>query len=327
MQRLEAALGPALAFDPPDRDGLGEALQPLRAEIAQLEQPPTRRRVAWLITTLPGAASACSRAARFGVSPTTASSCAAPSPIRSPTTTRPVAMPTRAASGSPAGGSAGRPPRPGEPGPDRPLGLVLVRPRPAEIGEHAVAHVLGDVAAERSILGAGVLIGADHVRACPRDRAGPRARSSRPGRRTAPSAAAARLRGSSVAARSARRRRGAACRLAARAAIALSSFLRWPSGTPSFSRSASVSSGSTSIDRVGLGTPARTAPAPFPQPGRDVHRCPSRVVSRGKAAVRSAATVPSRPPSPMMLGPVRRASTAGVHDQPIEPPMAGPLAA
>ena len=35
-----------------------------------------------------------------------------------------------------------------EPGPHRPLGVVLVRPRPAEIGEHAVAHVLGDVALE-----------------------------------------------------------------------------------------------------------------------------------------------------------------------------------
>ena len=78
---------------------------------ASSNSPPTSRRVAWLITTLPGAASACSRAARFGVSPTTACSCAAPSPIRSPTTTSPVAMPTRAASGSPAGRlELGRPP-------------------------------------------------------------------------------------------------------------------------------------------------------------------------------------------------------------------------
>ena len=54
-------------------------------------------------TTVPGSASACRRAARLGVSPTTASSCAAPSPTRSPTTTSPVAIPTRAASGSPPG--------------------------------------------------------------------------------------------------------------------------------------------------------------------------------------------------------------------------------
>ena len=43
-----------------------------------------------------------SRAARFGVSPTTPRSCASPEPRRSPTTTIPVAMPTRTCSGSPA---------------------------------------------------------------------------------------------------------------------------------------------------------------------------------------------------------------------------------
>ncbi len=35
-----------------------------------------------------------------------------------------------------------------QPGAHRPLGIVLVRLRPAEVGEHAVAHVLGDVAVE-----------------------------------------------------------------------------------------------------------------------------------------------------------------------------------
>ena len=38
----------------------------------------------------------------FGVSPTTAASCAAPWPIRSPTTTTPVAMPARAANAWPS---------------------------------------------------------------------------------------------------------------------------------------------------------------------------------------------------------------------------------
>ena len=33
-----------------------------------------------------------------------------------------------------------------EPSSHRPLGVVLVRLRPAEVGEHAVAHVLGDMA-------------------------------------------------------------------------------------------------------------------------------------------------------------------------------------
>ena len=46
VQRLEAALGAALAFDPPGGERLGEALEALRAEIGQLEQPadqPARR--------------------------------------------------------------------------------------------------------------------------------------------------------------------------------------------------------------------------------------------------------------------------------------------
>ena len=74
-------------------------------------------------------------------------------------------MPTRAASGSPAGVSSPRQRLDQrEPGPDRPLGLVLVRLRPAEIGEHAVAHVLGDVTRPAlDHLGAAFLIGADHL--------------------------------------------------------------------------------------------------------------------------------------------------------------------
>ena len=78
--------------------------------------------------------------------------------------TRPVAMPTRAASGSPAGVvTAGQRLGQRQPGADRPLGLVLVRLRPAEVGEHAIAHVLGDVAAPAlDHLGAAFLIGADH---------------------------------------------------------------------------------------------------------------------------------------------------------------------
>ena len=60
------------------------------------KRSPTSRRVPAAITTAFGSARACSRAARFGVSPTTDCSRAEPSPIRSPTTTRPVAMPMRA---------------------------------------------------------------------------------------------------------------------------------------------------------------------------------------------------------------------------------------
>ena len=140
------------------------------------------------ITTAPGAAASCSRAARFGVSPTTASSRAAPSPTRSPTTTRPVAIPTRAASGSPAGG--------GEPadrlddrqaGPHGALGLVLVRAGPAEVGQHAVAHQLGHVPVDaRDLARDRVLVRPQDLAHVLRIEAAPRARSSRPGRRTSP---------------------------------------------------------------------------------------------------------------------------------------------
>ena len=64
---------------------------------------PICRRVASAITSVFGVARACSRAARFGVSPTTPRSCAAPSPIKSPTTASPVAMPSRTRRSSRAG--------------------------------------------------------------------------------------------------------------------------------------------------------------------------------------------------------------------------------
>jgi hypothetical protein len=61
---------------------------------------PICRRVLSAMTSVPGCASTCSRAARFGVSPMTPRSCAAPVPIRSPTTTRPLAMPSLTFNGS-----------------------------------------------------------------------------------------------------------------------------------------------------------------------------------------------------------------------------------
>ena len=65
--------------------------------------PPICCRVLAAITSVFGAAKPCSRAARFGVWPTTPRSCAAPSPIRSPTTASPVAMPSRMRKSSRAG--------------------------------------------------------------------------------------------------------------------------------------------------------------------------------------------------------------------------------
>ena len=107
--------------------------------------------MAALTTIWFGCANACRRAARFGVSPTTAVSDAVPSPIWSPTITGPVAMPIRTASSTP-GGLRDR----GiqlrhriddiETRPHRTLGLVLMGARVAEIDEDAVAHVLRDKA-------------------------------------------------------------------------------------------------------------------------------------------------------------------------------------
>jgi hypothetical protein len=57
VQRVEPAFGAALATDPPGRQRRGEPFDAKWAEIAELEQAADRR-VAWLITTLPGAASA-----------------------------------------------------------------------------------------------------------------------------------------------------------------------------------------------------------------------------------------------------------------------------
>ena len=75
----------------------------------------------------------------------------------------------------------------GKPGADRALGIMLVGLRIAEIGEHAVAHVLGDEAAVAlDQLRAAAVIGADDRPAGPRDRAWPTAPSSPRGRRTSP---------------------------------------------------------------------------------------------------------------------------------------------
>jgi hypothetical protein len=75
------------------------------------------------------------QAARFGVSRTTDWSCAEPSPIKSPTTIDPDArlelsrfdiQPTDRVDQA-------------EPRPDRPLGIVLMRSRVAEIDQHTIA--------------------------------------------------------------------------------------------------------------------------------------------------------------------------------------------
>ena len=76
---------------------------PLRRDPSGRNPHPSRRRVVSAMTIVPGSASCCRRAAKLGTRRPTASSRAAPSPTRSPTTATPVAMPTLAASRWPTG--------------------------------------------------------------------------------------------------------------------------------------------------------------------------------------------------------------------------------
>ena len=128
-QRLEAALARPSPDHAPGAHRLGEALEPAGPRSAKSNRSPSEPARASATTTVPGSASACSRAARFGVSPTTASSCGRALARRG----RPR---RRARWRSRPGPQARSPPacrKPahrrddGEPGPDRPLGVVLVR--------------------------------------------------------------------------------------------------------------------------------------------------------------------------------------------------------
>src|SRR5215831_9734549 len=106
----------------------------------------TSRCVVALITTVLGAASAWRRAATFGVSPRAKCSWRPP-PLISPTTTRPVWMPSRTASWTPCSRTS------------RALSEVI-----AEVDQQAIAQILGDVAVKAlDHLGTRGLIRQDHV--------------------------------------------------------------------------------------------------------------------------------------------------------------------
>ena len=139
-----------------------------------------------------------------------------------------------------------------QPGADRPLGLVLVGLRPAEVGEHAVAHELGDVARRNA-----------PSRRPPRSGRRGLPRASPPGRAARDSAVEP-TRSTNITVscrRSACSRGGAedwvsgrageegAARGPRSAAMARSRRLRSPSDRPSATRSASVKSGRTSSPR------------------------------------------------------------------------------
>ena len=162
-QRLEAAFGVAFALDPEGRERQGEALEAGGPKIGQLEQAADQASGRLADDHLAGR--------RQRLQPG--------GEVRGLADHRLLAGGTFAdqfADHDQAGGDAD-PRRQGlprrrlpsrervddrEPRPDRPLGVVLMRLRPAEIGEHAVAHELGDVTLEaRDLAGDRALIGVD----------------------------------------------------------------------------------------------------------------------------------------------------------------------
>ena len=81
------------------RAGPAMPLRSLAPRSCSSNRFPRSLRVLSAMTTMLGSAVPCRRAARFGVSPTIPRSCESPEPIRSPTTTSPVAIPTRTCDG------------------------------------------------------------------------------------------------------------------------------------------------------------------------------------------------------------------------------------
>ncbi len=181
VQRFEPTLGTAFALDPKGPDRLGEALEMLRTEISELEEatyePPGT----------PTDDDAARRRERL-------------EPRRQVRRLADhrlflcAALADQLADHDQAGrdadpgrqGFAGRHRQSADclgqcqPGAHRPLGLVLVRLRPAEVGEHTIAHVFGDVPAPAlHHLGAGAMIGADHLPHVLGVELAPPARSSR----------------------------------------------------------------------------------------------------------------------------------------------------
>jgi hypothetical protein len=166
VQRLEAAFGTTLPFDPPSGEGFVEALEALGAEIGELEQPAHQ----------PSGRLADHNAARRGECLQSRGEARRLADHRL-LLSRPLA--DQLADHDQAGGDPdprrersarrrlqtrqridNRKPRP-----DRPLGLVLVRRGPAEVRQHAVAHVLGDMPAPTfDHRRAAAMVGAEHLR-------------------------------------------------------------------------------------------------------------------------------------------------------------------
>ena len=159
VEGLEAAVGGALALDPEGRDRLCEALDLGWTEVGQLEQrahqPPGRLADDDGAGRGKGLQPGCEirRLADHGALLRLALAHRLADhhePGRDPDPGRePMAARLKFAHGS--GESEARP--------HRPFGVVLMRLRPAEIGQHAVAHELGDVALEaQGLAGHGILV-------------------------------------------------------------------------------------------------------------------------------------------------------------------------
>ena len=139
----------SLSEDLEGRHGILQAFQLHASQFATVEQVrqavalwPHRPRCRF------GSARACNRAARFGVSPIAVCWRASPLPIGSPITTRPVAIPMRTRRGFALDWLRANCLDTRQGGAYAPLGIRLAGLRPAEIGQHAVADVTGDEAAE-----------------------------------------------------------------------------------------------------------------------------------------------------------------------------------
>ena len=93
--RLEACAGIPGSLDGENLDGAADPLELPLAKGVQVEVDSTSCRVTSLITTIPGSAACCIRAAKLGTTPTIESRSATTIVPRSVTTTRPVWIPTR----------------------------------------------------------------------------------------------------------------------------------------------------------------------------------------------------------------------------------------
>ena len=164
-QSLEAAFGPALAQDGPRRDGLRKTLEPVRPRVRELEQAADQTPRAPADDDAPGRGERLEAGGEIGrladhrllLRRTLADQLADHHQPRGD------ADPCRE---GPAFADAELRDRRDQfqPGAHRPLHLVLVRLRIAEVGEHAVAHVLRDMAAP-ALDGShhAAMVGADEV--------------------------------------------------------------------------------------------------------------------------------------------------------------------